>query len=137
MTLAIMYGAPAYAQTRVSSLLTDLPPRPSATPPIQGGELEASRALIDALERENAALKTRLESEKQAAKLLEELNATRRSENDALRNALDAKNETIAAKDAVIASQDKLIETLKGRKRSPWKRALDILIGVGVGAIAR
>jgi hypothetical protein len=100
-------------------------------------ELKASRSLIDALESENFALKTRLETEKRASQLLEELNATRKSEADALRKALNAKNETIAAKDAVIAAQDKLIETLKHKKSSPWKRALDILIGVGVGAVMR
>lgn len=100
-------------------------------------ELKASRVLIDALESENTALRSRLETEKRATQLLEELNATRKSETDALRRALDAKNETIAAKDAVIASQDKLIETLKSKKQSPWKRVLDILVGVGVGAVVR
>ena len=93
--------------------------------------------MIDALESENAALKTRLETEKRAAQMLEELNATRRSEADALRKALDAKNETIAAKDDVIAAQDKLIESLKRKKSSPWKRIMDVLVGVGVAVILK
>jgi hypothetical protein len=93
--------------------------------------------LIDALESENAALRTRLETEKRAEQMLEELNATRRSEADALRRAIDAKNETIAAKDRVIAAQERLIETLKRKKSSPWKRVLDVLVGVGVGAILK
>jgi hypothetical protein len=93
--------------------------------------------LTAALESENAALKARLEALRRETRLLDELNATRKTETAALRTALDAKNDTITAKDAVIASQDKLIETLR-RKRSPiWKRALDIMIGVGVGAILK
>jgi hypothetical protein len=98
-------------------------------------ELIASRKLIDALDAENAALKARLETEKQTTALLSELNETRRTENEALRSALTAKNDAIAAKDAVIASQDKLIETLKRKKSSPWKRVGDVLIGVGVGVL--
>lgn len=137
MTLAIMYGAPAYAQTRVGSQPASKGSGDAAGLSPRTTELEASRVLIGALERENAALKTRLEAEKQTTRLLDELNATRKSETEALRKALDAKNETIAAKDAVIASQDKLIETLKRKRSSPWKRALDILIGVGIGAVIR
>ncbi|HKX83941.1 MAG TPA: hypothetical protein VJL58_06975 [Pyrinomonadaceae bacterium] len=100
-------------------------------------ELQASRYLIAALEAENQTLKERLAIEKATTRLLAELNETRRSETEALRKALDAKNETIAAKDAAIAAQDKLIATLQGKKQSPWKRALDILIGVGVGAVLK
>ena len=100
-------------------------------------ELKASRVLIDALESENAALKTRLETEKRAAQMLEELNATRKSEADALRKALDAKKETIAAKDDVIVAQEKLIELLKRKKSSPWKRVMDVLVGVGVAVILK
>ena len=100
-------------------------------------ELTATRVLTAALESENAALKARLEALRRETRLLDELNATRKAETAALRTALDAKNDTITAKDAVIASQDKLVETLR-RKRSPiWKRALDIMIGVGVGAILK
>ena len=98
-------------------------------------ELTASRTLIDTLENENAALKTRLETEKRTTALLTELNETRKSETEALRTALAAKNETLTAKDAVIASQDKLIETLKRKKSSPWKRIGDVLIGVGLGVL--
>jgi hypothetical protein len=100
-------------------------------------ELKASRRLIEVLESENALLKERLETEKKTSALLAELNETRKSEGDALRNAIAAKNETLLAKDAVIASQDKLIETLKTKKSSPWKRFGDILIGVAAGMVLR
>jgi septal ring factor EnvC (AmiA/AmiB activator) len=100
-------------------------------------ELTASRTLIDTLENENAALKTRLETEKRTTALLTELNETRKSETEALRTALAAKNETLTAKDAVIASQGKLIETLKRKKSSPWKRIGDVLIGAAIFAILK
>jgi hypothetical protein len=100
-------------------------------------ELRSSRALITALESENAALKKRLDTEKQANTLLAELNETRRSETEALRSALAAKNETIAAKDTVIAGQDKLIEALRKKKSSPWRRLGDILIGAAVFAVLK
>ena len=61
-------------------------------------ELRASRILIDALETENAALRSRLETEKRANELLTELNETRRAENEALKVTVTSKNETIAAK---------------------------------------
>ncbi len=100
-------------------------------------ELERSRILIDALDAENAALRSRLATEKQITGLLTELNDTRRAENDTLRIALSAKNETIAAKDAALASQDKLIDALRRKKPSPWRRLGDILIGAGAIAILR
>jgi septal ring factor EnvC (AmiA/AmiB activator) len=100
-------------------------------------ELAASRTLINALENENAALKTRLDTEKRTTALLTELNATRKSETETLRTALAAKNEALTAKNAVIASQDKLIETLKRKKSSPWKRIGDVLIGIGVAVVLR
>jgi len=67
--------------------------------------------------------------------VLSELDETRKEESEALRSAVAAKNETITAKDAVIATQDKLIETLKRKKSSPWKRLGDVLIGVGIGVL--
>lgn len=100
-------------------------------------ELAKSRVLINALENENASLKTRFQTEKQTNELLSELDETRERETEALRSAIAAKNETIAAKDAVIASQDKLIETLKRKKTSPWKRLADVLIGAAVFAILK
>lgn len=100
-------------------------------------ELAASRTLIDALESENAALKTRLATEKQLTSVLTELKETRRVEADSLRATVAAKNETIAAKDAVIAQQDKLVEALKSKKQSPWRRIGDILIGAAVFAILK
>lgn len=100
-------------------------------------ELSASRVLIDALERENAALKRRLETEAAANALLTELNAVRKSETETLRTALAAKNETIAAKDAALAAQEKLIAELRRKKTSVWKRIGDIAIGAVAGAILR
>jgi len=100
-------------------------------------DLKANRALFDALTDENAALKNRLDSETQTTALLTELNATRKNETDALRETVAAKNEAIAAKDAVIASQDKLIETLKKKKTSPWKRLGDVLIGAALFAVLK
>lgn len=100
-------------------------------------ELSAGRTLIDALERERELLKERLETEKRASSLLAEINESRRAENEALRDAVAAKNETLASKDLAIAEQGKLIETLKRRKSSPWKRLGDVLIGVAAGAIFR
>lgn len=100
-------------------------------------ELAKSRVLIVALESENAALKTRIETEKATTVILSELSETRKSEANALRSAVTAKNETIAAKDTVITAQDKLIETLKRKKSSPWQRIGDVMIGVAVAMIIR
>jgi len=69
--------------------------------------------------------------------LLTELNETRKAESEALRTALTANHETLAAKDAVIAAQDKLIEALKRKKPSPWKRLGDVLLGVGLGMVLK
>ena len=93
--------------------------------------------MIGLLDRENELLKDRLETEKRASSLLAELNESRRAENEALRNAIAAKNETILAKEAVIAGQEKLIEALKNRKPSPWKRMGDVLIGVAAGMVLK
>jgi hypothetical protein len=100
-------------------------------------ELRASRTLIDALETENASLRSRLATEQQLATVLTELNATRKSESDALKATVEAKNETITAKDAVIAEQDKLVQALKSKKRSPWARIGDILIGAAIYAVLK
>ncbi len=100
-------------------------------------ELEKTRVLVSALESENKALKNRLETEKRATTLLTELSQTRKSESDALKAAVAAKNETIAAKDTVIASQDKLIDALKHKKTSPWRRIGDILIGAGIFSVLK
>ena len=100
-------------------------------------ELKATRDYVTAVEQENALLKERLATEKAATKIYAELNETRRSESEALRETVLAKNETIAAKDAAIAKQDELIAALKNKKSSPWKRVGDILLGVGVAAILR
>lgn len=100
-------------------------------------ELKASRRLIELLDRENALLRERLETEARTTAMLTELNETRKSESEALRNTVAAKNETIAAKDAVIANQEKLIDALKAKKSSPWKRLGDVLIGVAAGMVLR
>ena len=93
--------------------------------------------MIGLLEQENELVKERLETEKRASSLLAELNESRRAENEALRNTIAAKNETILAKEAVIAGQEKLIEALKNRKPSPWKRMGDVLIGVAAGMVLK
>jgi len=100
-------------------------------------ELEKTRTLVDALERENKAIKERLETEKQTAAIMQELIETRRQQSDALRAALSSKNEAIAAKDAVIDSQAKLIEELKKKRASPWRRIGDMLAGAAVFAILK
>lgn len=100
-------------------------------------ELEASRRLIDLLERENRLLKDRLETETRNVAILSEINASRKAESDALKTALAAKTETLSAKDEVIAAQQRLIDSLKAKKSSPWKRLGDILIGIAAGAVLR
>ena len=100
-------------------------------------ELEKARVTVSVLDGVNRLLTERLETEKRATAVLTELNETRKNENDALRAAVTAKNETISAKDAAIASQDKLIEALKKKKTSPWRRVGDILIGAAAGLILR
>jgi len=100
-------------------------------------ELEASRRLIDLIDRENKLLKDRLETETRTTAVLTELNASLRAESEALKTALTAKTETLAAKEEVIAAQQKLIDSLKTKKSSPWKRIGDILIGVAAGALLR
>ena len=97
--------------------------------------MKASRLLIEALENENRVVKERLETEKRTTVVLTELNETRKSEAEALRSVVTAKNETINAKDAVISAQEKLIETLKKKKTTPWRRLGDILMGAAVFAI--
>jgi hypothetical protein len=100
-------------------------------------ELAKTRVLVEALWRENQSVKERLETEKRTTALMQELVETRKQEADALRTALDAKNEAISAKDAVIDSQTKLIEVLKKKKASPWRRLGDVLIGAAVFAILK
>lgn len=98
-------------------------------------ELQRSRLLIDALEGENAALNERLDTEKRATAILTELNETRKRETDALATVIAAKNETIAARDAVMTTQDKLIDALKKKKPSPFRRIGDILLGAAAAIV--
>ncbi len=100
-------------------------------------ELEKTRVLVSAIESENRLLTERLETEKRMTSIITELNETRKSESEALRSVVVAKNETIAAKDIVITSQDKLVESLKKKKPSPWRRFTDILIGAAAFAILK
>jgi hypothetical protein len=92
-------------------------------------ELAKTRVLVETLEGENGAVRRRLETEKRAVTLLKQLNETRATESEALRNALEAKDQAIAAKNEVIVSQAKLIELLKKRKTSLWTRLGDVLLG--------
>lgn len=100
-------------------------------------DLDKTRVLVRELESENLLLTERLETEKRTTALLTELNETRKSESETLRITVAAKNETITAKDAVIVSQDKLIETLKRKKASIWRRLGDVLIGAAAIAVLR
>ena len=100
-------------------------------------DLEKTRNLAGELESENRLLAERLEIEQRTTALLGELNETRKSESEALRTTIAAKNETITAKDAVLTSQDKLIETLKRKKASIWRRLGDVLIGAAAIAVLR
>ena len=100
-------------------------------------ELRQVRALVTALEKENSALRQRLDVAVRTETILVELNGARQSEAEALRLTVAAKNETIAAKDAALARQDDLVEQLRRRKTSPWKRLGDVLVGIGVAAILR
>jgi len=100
-------------------------------------ELQQVRELVTALEKENSALRQRLEVAVRTETILVELNGARQSETEALRLTVAAKNETIAAKDAALARQDDLVEQLRRRKTSPWKRLGDVLVGIGVAAILR
>lgn len=100
-------------------------------------ELAKTRVLVDSLERENQAVKERLENEKITTTIMRELIDTRRQESEVLRTALNAKNDTLVAKDAVIGLQAKMIETLKKKKASPWRRLGDVLIGAAMFAILK
>ena len=100
-------------------------------------ELAKTRSLVDALERENRATKERLETEKRTTAIMQELIDTQHQEANALRTAMNAENEVIAAKDVVIDSQGKLIETLKKKRGSPWRRLGDVLIGAALFAILK
>ncbi len=93
-------------------------------------ELNATRRLADALDRENSALRERLETARHTEALLTELNESRSRENESLRAAITSKDEAIAAKNTVIARQDELVTELKRGKSSIWKRVGDILSGV-------
>ncbi len=100
-------------------------------------DLEKMRVLVSELESENRLFGERLETERRTTELLNELVETRKSESDALRSTIASKNETIGAKDAVIASQDKLVETLKRKKSSIWRRLGDVLIGAAAIAVLK
>ncbi|HEX2639370.1 MAG TPA: hypothetical protein VHL50_02315, partial [Pyrinomonadaceae bacterium] len=100
-------------------------------------ELKATRTLVSVLESENAALKQRLETEQRITALLTELDQTRTREAEALRQTIASQSATIQAKDTALAAQDKLIAELRRKKSSPWKRVMDVLVGVGAGMVLR
>jgi len=79
----------------------------------------------------------RLETEKRASAVFAQLDAARRSEAGALRQAIAAGERVIAAKNGEIAARDKLIDELRRRRSSPWRRLGDILIGAAVTAILK
>ncbi len=100
-------------------------------------ELQKTQTLVAALESENRQLAARVHSEKNHTAILTELNDARRSEIDALRATIIAKNQTITAKDAVIASQEQLVEALKHKKPSVWRRVGDLLLGAAAIAVLK
>ena len=100
-------------------------------------ELKATRSLVSVLETENAALKQRLETEQRITALLTALDKSRTRESEALRQTIASQSATIQAKDTALAAQDKLIAELRRKKSSPWKRVMDVLVGVGVGVMLK
>lgn len=100
-------------------------------------ELAKSRELLTALERENDLLHARLETEKGKSALLAELGETRKRETEALREALAARRSEAEAQNAVIAAQDDLISALRKKRRSPFARIGDVLLGAGIIAILK
>jgi hypothetical protein len=100
-------------------------------------DLDSTRRLADALTAENAALTERLEAEKLASAELARLAAVRGSEAEAVRLSNAAAARVIAAKDAEIAARDRLIESLRKKRASPWRRLGDILIGAAAVAILK
>jgi len=100
-------------------------------------DLAAERRFSDALDSENRLLKQMLATERHSAELAAELSQTQRSEAAALRTALAAQNDALAAKDAQLAAQEKLIDELKRKKPSPWRRLRDILIGAAAAAVLK
>jgi hypothetical protein len=100
-------------------------------------ELKASRELTAAQDVEIGGLKEALNSERRTSALLEELDRTRKSEAEALRNAIAAKDEAIRTRDSLIATQDKLITALKNKKQSILRRVGDVLLGATVIAVIR
>jgi hypothetical protein len=87
------------------------------------------------LDDENKALNERLATERQLTTTLSELNATRKSENEALRIAITAKDETIAAKNSAIDAQAKLIENLKRKRTSILGRIGGVIAGAAVALL--
>ena len=100
-------------------------------------ELADTRRFANALDAENTALRTSLDTERRLNASLTELSEARRREGDALRNAVTAQAETIAAKNDAIAAQRRLIDELKPRRSSLLRRIGDIAIGIAAGALLR
>lgn len=100
-------------------------------------DLDATRRLVEALTAENAALAERLESEKIAFAELSRLADVRGSQAEALKLSAAAAERVIAAKDAEIAARDKLIDSLRKKRASPWRRLGDILIGAAAVAVLK
>lgn len=98
-------------------------------------DLAATRKLVAALDDENKALNERLATERQLTTTLAELNATRKSESEALRTAITAKDETIAAKNSAIDAQAKLIENLKRKRTSILGRISGVIAGAAVALL--
>lgn len=100
-------------------------------------DLDATRRLVEALTAENAALAERLDAEKLAFAELSRLADVRGSQAEALKLSAAAAERVIAAKDAEIAARDKLIDSLRKKRASPWRRLGDILIGAAAVAVLK
>lgn len=100
-------------------------------------DLDATRRLVEALTAENAALAERLDAEKLAFTELSRLADVRGSQAEALKLSAAAAERVIAAKDAEIAARDKLIDSLRKKRASPWRRLGDILIGAAAVAVLK
>lgn len=100
-------------------------------------ELEKTKALLSALESQILGQTVRLETAKASIETLTELNETRKAESEAMRTAIAAKNETIAAKNTVITAQDELVDELKRKKTSTWRRIGDVLMGAAATVLLR
>ena len=94
--------------------------------------------MIEKLDAEAEALRERLATEKRQAALLRELNGHADIGGGfACRGVGSEKPDHRGEGRGDRFRQEKLIESLKRKKTSVWKRLADVLVGVGVGEILK